>query len=43
MNFRERERERDILSKYFIAKLVRETYESHVDCGLHESSDRKYQ
>ena len=26
-----------------MAKLVRETYESHVDCGLHEISDRKYQ
>ena len=34
--------QRKILRKYFVVKLVRGAYESHVDCGLHESSDRKY-
>ena len=28
--------------KFFAAKLVREAYESHVDCSLNEGSDRKY-
>ena len=32
----------EILRKYFVAKLVREAYESHVDCGLHEGSDQKH-
>ena len=30
------------LRKFFMAKLGRETYESHVDRGLHECSDQKH-
>ena len=28
--------------RLLVAKLVREAYESHVDCGLYEGSDQKY-
>ena len=34
--------QREILRKYFVVKLMREASESHVDCGLHEGSDRKH-
>ena len=41
-NFKILKKKKKILRRLFVAKLVREAYESHVDCGLHEGSDQKY-
>ena len=41
-NFKILKKKKKILRRLFVAKLVREAYESHVDCSLHEGSDQKY-